>query len=105
MRFSRRLPAALEPNRVSQALSALRRSGAAIIDLTESNPTRAGFHYPADLLAPLADARGLAYRPDPLGLIDARAAVAGDFRRRNVVVESGPDCADGEHQRGLFAAI
>jgi len=87
VKFSRRLPAALEPNRVSQALSALRRSGAEIIDLTESNPTRAGFHYPPDLLAPLADARGLAYRPDPLGLIDARAAVAGDFHRRNVVVD------------------
>ena len=87
MKFSRRLPAALEPNRVSQALGALRRSGADIIDLTESNPTRAGFHYPSDLLAPLADARGLAYRPDPLGLIDARAAVADDFRRRNVVVD------------------
>lgn len=89
MKFSRRLPAALEPNRVSQALSARRRSGAEIIDLTESNPTRAGFHYPADLLAPLANARGLSYRPDPLGLIDAREAVAGDFQRRNVVVDPG----------------
>jgi aspartate/methionine/tyrosine aminotransferase len=89
VRFSGRLPAALEPNRVSQALETLRRSGAEIIDLTESNPTRAGFHYPADLLTPLADARALAYRPDPLGLVDAREAVADDFRRRNIVLDPG----------------
>jgi alanine-synthesizing transaminase len=89
MRFSGRLPAVLEPNRVSQALEALRSRGSGIIDLTESNPTRAGFHYPADLLTPLADARSLAYRPDPLGLVDAREAVADDFRRRNIVLDPG----------------
>ena len=44
------------------ALAATRADGRPFIDLTESNPTRAGFDYPADLLAPLADARGLALR-------------------------------------------
>jgi alanine-synthesizing transaminase len=89
VKFSGRLPAALEANRVSHTLGALRRRGAEIIDLTESNPTRAGFHYPADLLMPLADVRALSYHPDPLGLIDAREAVADDFRRRNVTVDPG----------------
>ena len=57
-----------------------------VIDLTESNPTRAGFDYPVDLLAPLGDARGLRYAPSPLGVIDARRAVAADYARQGVVV-------------------
>jgi hypothetical protein len=52
------------------------------IDLTESNPTRAGFTYPADLLAPLASPDALRYEPTPLGLAVAREAIAEDYRRR-----------------------
>ena len=58
------------------------------MDLTESNPTRAGFSYPDDLLAPLADARALDYDPQPLGLWPARAAAAADFRRRGIVLSA-----------------
>lgn len=83
---SSRLPRNLEPNALARLVRAKRRAGAAIVDLTESNPTRAGFSYPADLLAPLADARALEYDPQPLGLWPARAAVAADFRRRGIVL-------------------
>ena len=86
--ISSRLPKSLEPNAVSRALEARRRSGASIIDLTETNPTSAGFNYPKDLLQPLADPRGLEYEPQPLGLWSARAAVAADFRRRGVVISA-----------------
>lgn len=85
---SSRLPASLEPNALARALDARRRRGGAIADLTETNPTRAGFAYPPDLLAPLADARALEYDPQPLGLWSARAAVAADFRRRGTVVSA-----------------
>jgi aspartate/methionine/tyrosine aminotransferase len=85
--FSSRVPGNLEPNRLSRTLAQMRRDGAAIIDLTESNPTRAGFAYPPDLLAPLGDARGLAYRPSALGLLEARRAVSADFARRGVSVD------------------
>ena len=84
--FSNRVPANLAPNRITEALRAIRASGAPYIDLTESNPTRAGFDYPADLLAPLGDARALRYAPSPLGLIDARRAVAADYARQGLVV-------------------
>lgn len=87
MNFSRRIPGDLEANRISEALARMRRDAVPFLDLTESNPTRAGFHYPADLLAPLADPRGLAYRPEPLGSLDARRAVSEDFARRGVVVD------------------
>jgi alanine-synthesizing transaminase len=82
MRFSSRLPADLTANRLSAALTAARASGRPIIDLTESNPTRAGFDYPPDLLAPLSASRGLVYAPEALGLRTAREAVAADFARR-----------------------
>jgi aspartate/methionine/tyrosine aminotransferase len=73
---------------VARAIDARRRGGAAIVDLTESNPTRAGFSYPKELLQPLADARALDYAPQPLGLWTARAAVAADFRRRGIVISA-----------------
>ena len=85
---SSRLPQSLEPNAVARAIDAKRRSGAAILDLTQTNPTAAGFTYPKELLAPLADARGLEYDPQPLGMWSARAAVAADFRRRGIVISA-----------------
>ena len=85
---SSRLPANLEPNALSRAVDAKRRRGAAVTDLTESNPTRVGFSYPSSLLAALADPQGLAYDPQPLGLWPARAAVAADFRRRGIVISA-----------------
>ena len=85
---SSRLPRNLEPNALARLVQAKRRAGASIVDLTESNPTRAGLSYPDDLLAPLADARALEYDPQPLGLWSARAAVAADFRRRGSVLSA-----------------
>lgn len=57
-----------------------------LINLTESNPTKAGFAYPADLLAPLAHPRGLVYEPSPFGLVEARRAVARDYERRGTSI-------------------
>lgn len=85
---SSRLPSSLELNPLARAIQAKRRSGASIVDLTESNPTRVGLSYPPGLLQPLADARALEYDPQPLGLWPARAAVAADFRRRGIVISA-----------------
>ena len=84
--FSARIPANLAPNRLTEALRALRARREPLVDLTESNPTRAGFEYPPELLAPLADARGLRYAPSPLGATEARRAVAADYERQGVKV-------------------
>lgn len=82
MTFSTRVPDSLAPNRLARALEQLRTAQVAFIDLTTSNPTRAGFVYPPRLLDALADERGLTYRPQPRGLASARQAVADDFVRR-----------------------
>jgi alanine-synthesizing transaminase len=84
--FSARVQADLAPNRLARAVERVCAAGRPIIDLTESNPTRAGFDYPADLLGPLGDRRGLVYSPHPLGAPDARRAVAADYARRGLAV-------------------
>lgn len=85
--FSNRLPSDTAPNALSRRLAALANQRAGFTDLTESNPTRAGLPYAADLLRGLADARALRYEPAPFGLPAARAAVAADYARRRVHVE------------------
>jgi alanine-synthesizing transaminase len=84
--FSDRLPRELTTNRLTEAVAERRRRGEPIIDLTLSNPTRADFDYPADLLAPLADPRALRYEPSGLGSMDARRAIAADYGRRGLDV-------------------
>jgi alanine-synthesizing transaminase len=84
--FASRLRHGPGRNRLAQALDRRRSSGLPIIDLTESNPTRAGFSYPDALLSPLAQPRALRYDPSPLGLLEARRAVSDDFKRRGAAV-------------------
>jgi len=73
--FSARFHWDQSPNRLTRLLADKRRAGAAILDLTESNPTRAGFSYPAEIAEALADPRALRYDPQPAGLLTAREAV------------------------------
>jgi aspartate/methionine/tyrosine aminotransferase len=87
--WSHRVDANLAANRLTITLQALRAEGRPILDLTVSNPTTCGFRYPHDLLRPLAEGRGLVYRPEPLGLTAAREAIAADYRRRGVRVPAG----------------
>jgi aspartate/methionine/tyrosine aminotransferase len=79
---SSRLPSDLSHNATTRALHDLQRQAVKIADLTESNPTRVGLNYPADLLAPLVSPAALIYDPQPLGAPEAREAVASDFARR-----------------------
>ena len=85
---SHRVPG-LALNRLSAARIALQNQGISPIDLTGSNPTRAGLRYPDDLLAPLAGPGGLDYAPDPRGLLAARAAVVGEMARHGASLDPG----------------
>jgi len=85
--LSRRLPPHADLNALTRALASRRAEGRPVVDLTESNPTRAGFSYPPDLLAPLASARALRYEPQAFGLQCAREAVAADHFRRGVTID------------------
>lgn len=87
--FSSRLKWDLHPNPLSQLLDEKRRGGARVLDLTESNPTRAGFLYPdRAILEPLADSAALRYEPGPRGLVSAREAVSRYYAERGLNVPS-----------------
>ena len=84
--FSSRVPGVLNLNRLSSAVAAHRAAGREVVDLTVTNPTTVGISYDPDILAPLSDARGTTYQPEPFGLMTARAAVASDYARRGISV-------------------
>src|SRR5260221_5804367 len=78
--FSSRLAWDAPPNPLSLLLTRKRAEGAQVLDLTESNPTRAGIAYPRDaIVAALADSRSLQYDPIPAGLPSAREAIAAYY--------------------------
>jgi len=87
--LSRRLPPHADTNALSRAIAERCAAGRSILDLTESNPTRAGFRYPPDLLRPLSSEASLRYEPHPCGLPSAREAVARDHARRGVAIDPG----------------
>lgn len=85
--FSSRFTFSLTTNRLSEILERKRAAHEIIIDLTESNPTRAGLQYDEfEILAALAQPQALLYEPDPRGLLTARKAVAEYYRGRGADV-------------------
>jgi hypothetical protein len=69
-------------NDLARLLEAKHREGSKLLDLTESNPTRAGISYPAGIVEALADSRVLRYEPEAFGLPAAREAVAAAYGTR-----------------------
>ena len=67
-------------------MAARRAAGARILDLTESNPTHAGLHYPAEIVEAFDDARMLVYEPAPAGTPEARDAVSAYYAARGHAV-------------------
>jgi len=79
--FSNRTNWKLTRNRLTEALDEARSSGARVLDLTISNPTRAGLHYnDPEILQSLSSPRSMDYDPQPKGLPPARAAVADYYQ-------------------------
>lgn len=75
--FSRRANWSAPPNRLALARAAHHGE---LLDLTESNPTKADLDYPLDELADImARAAKARYDPQPLGLPSAREAVAQEL--------------------------
>jgi len=82
--FSDRTNWKLAQNRFTQAVEEARASGTRVLDLTVSNPTRAGLRYDeAGILRALGSPRALDYDPQAKGLPAAREAVSGYYRDRS----------------------
>ena len=85
--FSRRFHWDPSPNRLTRLLRELRGAGTDVLDLTESNPTRAGFSYPDEIFRALAEPRAMHYDPQPAGSLEAREAVCRYYAERGRTVE------------------
>ena len=82
--FSHRTDWKLTPNRFTEAQQELRAAGMEVLDLTVSNPTRAGLAYDEEaIMQALIRPEALEYDPQPKGLLSARAAVAGYYREQH----------------------
>lgn len=87
--FSSRCEWAAEPNPITNLLRYKHARGSPVLDLTLSNPTRAGFDYPvSEIVQALADTLSLQYDPDPAGLFTAREAVSPDSPDRVLLTAS-----------------
>src|SRR5437868_1810384 len=90
--FSNRTSWKLAPNRFTEAQRELEESGAEILDLTVSNPTRAGLHYDSEaILRSLVRPEALDYDPQPKGLLSARQAVSDYYREQHDEFEVHPE--------------
>ena len=88
--LSSRVRRDLAPNSLTRTLTELRQRGARILDLTISNPTRAGLRYPeTELRALLGRGNWTVYDPDPRGRRDAREAIARYYDERGISVDPG----------------
>ena len=74
-------------SKLAERLQQLRREGAYVIDLTESNPTRCDFVYDADAVrGALSGHPVIEYDPQPKGIRSAREAVAAYYQERGVPI-------------------
>lgn len=73
----------LAPNRISLSLERARAESRPVLDLTQSNPTRAGIPYDSDaMFAAMTTSSSLRYEPAAFGIASAREAVAEELSAR-----------------------
>ncbi len=86
--FSKRISKNTTTNRLTQALERRRKAGAALLDLTESNPTRSAILYDQVAISgALVQPGAMLYEPHPQGLLAARKAVSLYYSERDVAVD------------------
>jgi aspartate/methionine/tyrosine aminotransferase len=97
--FSSRLPWPAPDNALSLLRTELRSKGTAILDFSESNPTRVGLRtasgdFASSGLDPFRDPANLRYEPDPRGLLRTREALAVGYADRGGSVPAALDPSD-----------
>ena len=85
--YSQRLSWNLSPNWLSLLIQEKRNAGVPVLDLTLSNPTQAFAEYPhEEIRRAYANITEFTYRPDPLGLKEARCAIARVYTEQGVPI-------------------
>lgn len=89
--FSSRLPDSLEPNEFTRILEEKRQSGAIIVDLTQSNPTKAGFFSQLADQIPFGSRQPGGYLPSAQGAKAAREAIKEYYQHNDYGVIDSDD--------------
>ncbi len=90
--FSHRTSWKLTQNVLTRAIEEARQAGANLLDLTTSNPTRAGLKYDSEnLLGAFSNDKALDYDPQSKGLLSAREAVAEYYRQEHDIFQLDPE--------------
>jgi alanine-synthesizing transaminase len=90
--FSQRTTWKLIPNRFTEAQREMAAAGREVLDLTVSNPTRAGLRYDEEsILNSLTNPKALDYDPQPRGLRSAREAVVAYYREQHEESDIDPE--------------
>ncbi len=87
VKFAHRTDWRLDINPLMHLKEKFQRENIAYIDLTESNPTHCGFHYPGEILSAFSKSQNLMYQPDPQGIPKAREAVSRYYQKKGFRVE------------------
>ena len=83
--FSRRSEIGRTPNRVELARQSAERRGRSLLDLTESNPTRAHLPELECAFSALDQPEARVYQPEPFGLRSAREAASAWMLRQSAL--------------------
>jgi alanine-synthesizing transaminase len=90
--FSHRTNWKLTRNRLTEAVEDVQSRGLRVLDLTLSNPTRAGLHYDEpQILQSLASPKSMEYDPQPKGLSSARSALAAYYQTVHGIHDFDPE--------------
>jgi alanine-synthesizing transaminase len=90
--FSDRTDWKLTRNRLTEALEDVQSRGSRVLDLTLSNPTRAGLYYDEpQILQSLASPQAMDYNPQPKGLRSAREPVAAYYQSVHGIPDFDPE--------------
>lgn len=90
--FSRRTDWKLAPNRFTEVQRELQAAGREVLDLTVSNPTRAGLHFDVEsIVESLSNRQAMDYDPQPKGIASARQAVAAYYREQHSEFDVNPE--------------
>jgi len=99
------VPAESAPNRLALLLEAKRNEGRAVLDLTGTNPTRAGLVWPTPTLLSAIAGDGVArHDPDPRGPASARDAVAAYLSSRGQPSHGSPGATIVSSERIFLTA-
>jgi alanine-synthesizing transaminase len=87
--FSKRFEYNIEENKLSRLLKEKKAACINVFDLTESNPTNAGFSYnEIGIRNSIATSDSTKYNPDPKGLKSSREAVSQYYNEKNLNINA-----------------